>query len=413
MTVEFPSSYPVNIVSASKPVDVQALQDAFAAALRNYGTEKGGTTANTILEVLRPASHADDSADHDRNQQHREQQRQTDRSDFTSIDRKLQDKSEIRNSDMNSAYWDRMDRNKTFQSDYRERVEQHERETVPPTNTANLATLAAVPLDVAQPSESVPIREPASPQPNLPATASANSPSVSVNAPNSTTTPVQTNMVIPGAVRATMPNPAAQPTVLPTFTIFTPTGRLGQAQRKTDEKEDEEEEPVEGKETKKHQPFAVFEEIRLARQDVLQQSKEPTVKKALRQAVEAHREKPKETEPNQGVKTLDELLNVPAQNITVAKKGEPKQPDQTQYMKRIAAACEVSSHLAPIRVKLNLDHLGTLTLYFFHKANKLTLRFETPSKESAQFISGHLDGLRTLLSKRNVKIADMEILPLP
>jgi hypothetical protein len=38
------------------------------------------------------------------------------------------------------------------------------------------------------------------------------------------------------------------------------------------------------------------------------------------------------------------------------------------------------------------------------------LRFETPSKESEQFLRNNLDGLQTILTKRNVKIVSVEVL---
>jgi len=217
-----------------------------------------------------------------------------------------------------------------------------------------------------------------------------------------------------------MPTPVT-PQVVPTqaFTIFTPQGRFGQTQGKTNDNEEEDEEPVEGTETKKAQPFAEFEAIR-SKQNVARKPKEPATQPELRQpelrqVAEKPREQPKEIEPDQArsvktVKTMEDFLNTSTQSFSASKKGEPNQPNQTLYINRIAAACEAASHYAPIRIKLNLDHLGTLTLRFYFKADKLTLRFETPSKDSSRFIQDHLGGLQTILSKRNVKIANIEIL---
>jgi flagellar hook-length control protein FliK len=109
------------------------------------------------------------------------------------------------------------------------------------------------------------------------------------------------------------------------------------------------------------------------------------------------------------VKTLAEFLNTSPQNISAPQKEESNQSNAEQQLNRIAAACEAAAHYAPIRIKLHLEHLGTLTLRFFYNADKLALRFETPSKESARFIQDNLDGLRTILSKRNGKIACAEI----
>jgi len=432
MSVHFPSSHPTNTATAGKPVDVQTLQKAFAAALRNFGTERGGSFTDTMLEVLR-APHTNDAASDDRNQQRREHQQQADRNDFTNIDRKLLDRSEIRNSEMNAAYQDRIDRNETFRNDHRERIERSElqQSTVQasptPTTLASPVTPRVSSLDITKPNELVQSRDHSPPQ-NIPAVDNANSQPLSANAPNSTPNIGLANIMPGGNVSASMPTPIA-PQVIPpqAFTIFTPSGRLGQTQKKAGDKEHEEEESLEGKETKKHQPFAEFEAIyaetiHAARQNASRQPKEPITQPELQQpghqqVAEKPREKqgherPREVEPDQfqNVKTLEEFLNTPAQNISVQKKEKPNQPNQTQYINRIAAACEAAAYYAPIRIKINLDHLGTLTLRFFHKADKLMLRFETPSRESAKFLRDHLDGLRTILSKRNVKIADIEIL---
>ena len=413
MTVDFPSSYPASATTlGGKPVDVQTLQEAFAVALRNYGTEKNGTTTGTMLEVLRPSSHADNADGNDRNQQRREQRQQIDRSDITNIDRKMLDKSEMRSTEMNADYRDRIDRNETLRSEHQGRVEHRELpQPTAPASTSSFAPPTAVPVDIARPTEPVPNREPLPPQ-NIP---TVNNPSPLTSVPNSTASTGLANVLMPGGnVPLSIPTPAA-PQVIPpqivppqAFTVFTPQGRFGQTQGKTDDQEDdnqedEDEEPVDETVTKKAQPFAEFEAIR-SRQNVARKPKEPVAEKP--------RERPKESEPNQvrSVKTMEEFLNSSPQSITVAKKGEQNQPNQTQYINRIAAACEAVSHYAPIRIKLNLDHLGTLTLRFYYQANKLTLRFETPSKDSSRFIHDHLGGLQSILSKRNVKIANIEIL---
>jgi len=422
MSVSFTPSHPANTASVGKSVDVQTLQEAFAVALRNYGMERGSFT-DTMLEVLR-APHANNAAGDDQNQR-QEHQQQADRNDFTNIDRKQLDRSEIRSSDMNSAYRDRIDRNETLRNDYRERIERSEsQQSAVQTSPSSPTTPSASSLDVTRPSEPMQTREHSSPQQNVPPVVSTNNQPLSANVPSSVPNIGLANVVMSGGnVPASMPTPIAPQVVPPqAFTIFTPSGRFGQTQRKTGNKEHEEEESVEGKEPKKQKPFAEFEAIqaeatRQTRQNLSRQSKELIPQPELQQVAEKPREKsrhekPREVEPDQSrnVKTLEEFLNTPAQNVSVQKRGEPDRPNQMQYLNRIAAACEAASYYAPIRIKINLDHLGTLTLRFFHKADKLMLRFETPSRESAQFLRDHLDGLRTILSKRNVKIADIEIL---
>ena len=424
MIVDFPSSYPLNSdPQTGKPVDVQTLQATFAAILRSYGTEKGGSQTNTLLEIA-PLSNADHG---DRNQQRKENQQHVERNDFTQIDRNQLDKSEIRSSEMNSDYQNRTDRNAMLQNDYREKIE---RSGLPPTtspmNASPSGASAFSPVDAARPIESLPTGNRLPQQNNAAGIANTNSqpsPASTVSVPNNVANMGQTNAVLPGSMNVPTSIPApitSQPLQPQTFTVFTPSGRLEQSQEQADEEENDEEKPDKKKINKKKQsPFAVFEAIRTEtarpiQQNHARQQKEP-ISQAERCTVASPpkelEEKPKEMDPEQvqNVKTVEELLHTVEQNISLPKKGEPNQPDQARYLHRIAAACEAAAHYAPIRMKINLDHLGTLALRFFYKSEKLTLRFETPSYESAQFLRNHLDGLNTILSKRNVKIAHIEI----
>ena len=425
MTVDFPPSSPATAASVTtaptnKAVDFQTLQAAFAAALRNYGIGTGSSAADTMLEILTPAAKTDNAGSEDRNQQHREPQQQpVDQNDVAAVDRKVQDKSEIRTGEINSGYQNRIDRHETLQNDYQHKIERSKQPPSPilsgDSNPVTQASPAMPPVDAFRPNTSVPVSGQA-PSQNAPNAAGTNNQPLSVNVPNSAVNVGPAAVSLPGSVSAPASTPGAPPVIPPqALTIFTPLGRIGQTQKKSDEK-DEDDEPAEGTKKERQKPFAVFEAIqtetvRSARQHLSRQLKEPAVPPELRQVAEKLREKPKEVEPEQirGVKSLDELLNAPVQDVSVSKKGEPNQPNPTQYLHRIAAACEAAAQYAPIRMKINLDHLGTLTLRFFYKADKLMLRFETPSEESAQFLQTHLDGLRTLLSKRNVKIASVEI----
>ena len=414
MTVDFPASYPASVAPTGKTIDAQTLQQTFAALLRSYGTEKGGSQTETLLEIIRPAS-LDGAEGHDRNQQRREHQHAA-HNDFTQIDRKLLNKSEIRSGEMSADYRNRLDQREVLHNDYRERIERSELSPSTLRADASPLTLSTASSDTARPSEVLPSGHHAPPQHNtVPHVSAANSPP-----PLTATTVLNSglaNVGIPVSmnVPASMPTPTApQTNPSAVFTVFTPSGRLGQSQKEADDKdkdngENDEEEVVEEKTSKKQQPFAVFEAVRLETTRSLQRtpsrpSKEPVTHKETN-------EKPKEVEPHpfRSAKTMAELLDVPIQNVAVPKKGEPSPSNQAQYLHRIAAACEAASQYAPIRMKINLDHLGTLTLRFFYKADKLVLRFDTPSKESARFVRDNLDGLRTILSKRNVTIVDMEI----
>jgi len=423
MSIEFSSSYPANPVSTGKPVDVQTLQETFAAVLRSYGIDKGGMQTSTMLEVLQSASPTDNAGD--RSQQRRDDQQHANRNDFTQIDRKLLDKSEIRHGDMNSDYRDRVDRQESNRNDYQARVERSElQQSASQATVPNSTSSASLPLDNASLNELPPDRNDSRQQKNVSEIAGTNGSlhSVGVVAPNSATVNGSAGSAMPMGVNVPiMPlSPISQVVPPQTFTIFTASGRFGQLQEKPDEKEsdDEKEESVEKKPAKKKQPFAMFEAIqaeatRPTRRNHARQPQEPLAQTTVRQATEKLREKPKKSEAEQprnvqAVKTLEEFLNVP-QNVVVSKKEETQQPNQTQYLHRIAAACEAAAHYAPIRIKVNLDHLGTLTLRFFYQSDKLMLRFETPSKESARLLHGHLDGLRTILSKRNVRLESVEV----
>ena len=416
MSVDFPSSYPPNTPPASKPLDVQTLQETFATLLRNFGTEKGGSQTNTLLEVLRPT---DDAKENDRIQQ-RHDQRQVEREDFSQINRKLQNKSEVRSSEMSADYHSRLNRQETLKNDYRDKAERSALSppTGQPDSTASVTT-ATSPQNVLQPNESLPNHTPPQ-QSNVANIAVSNNPSgaAAVASPSSPASSGQANVVIPATI-----NQSAMPMQMPpqsvplqTVTVFTPSGRFGNPQEKSDDNDDEKEERDEEKIEKKKQPFAVFEAIRVEttrpiRQKPLRQPLEPTSQSEIQQITGKPREKPKEkeAEPIRNVKTMEEFLNTSPQNLVVPKKGESDKPNPMRYLNRIAAACEAAAQFAPIRLKINLDHLGTLALRFYYKSDRMSLRFETPSKESAQFLHDHLENLKAILLKRNVKIVDIEL----
>ena len=422
MSIDFPS-YPARTVSAGKPVDVQTLQEAFVAVLRSYGTEKGGIQTDTMLEVLRPASQADDAGSEDRNQQRHEHQQQANRNDFTQLDRKSLDQSELRQNELDTGYQNRRDQHATLRKDYQEKTEQCEsQQTAARAETSAPVTPSR---NAVQSNEPLPARDHVLPQQqDVPVNTAANIQNLSAGsaAPNTGAVNSVTGMPVPMSVNvpATTPVSTTPQAVLPqAFTVFTASRRFGQNQEQSDEKdsEDEKEETVEENSTKKKTPFAALHAIhteatRPVRQKSARQLQESPVQSIPTRTAEKPRDKPKEAEPDQAhsVKTLDELLNTPAQNVSASKKGESNQPNQTQYLHRIAAACEAAAQYAPIRIKINLDQLGTLTLRFYHKADKLALRFETPSEESAKFLHEHLGGLKAILSKRNVKIASLDVL---
>ena len=433
MSIDFPT-YPAGTTPAGKPIDAQTLQKAFAAALRNYSTENYGTTkgvpqTNALLEVLQSDAPTDPIAGEDRNQQRRDNQRHANRSDFTQIDRKQLDKSELRQNEVNADDRSRKNQHETLRNTHRERIPQ---QGVHPSATRSDTT-----IPLTSPQCTVPLHESFSGRDHLPQQNASKSSAANIQIPpaispasNGAVVNTPAGIFLPMSMNtsASMPvSPVPQPVVPQAFTVFTPLGRVGQFQDKADEKdnEDEKEESLNEKKAKKKQPFAVFEAIqtesarptwRIAFQQLRESSvrAEPqraTGESATEESYEKPGDKRKETESDglRRVPTLDELLNVQAQNVSVSKKEEASQADQTRYLNRIAAACEAAALYAPVRIKINLDILGSLTLRFYHKAEKLMLRFETPSEESAQFLDAHMGGLRTILSKSNVKIASFEV----
>jgi hypothetical protein len=419
MSVDFPTSYPANVPPVNKPVDVQTLQATFAMYLRNYGTEKEGSQTTTLLEVLRPTEKDEGQ---DRNQLRRDIQSYAERSDFSQIDKKLQNKSELRSGEMNTNYRNRLDRQETLQNDYREQVERgaFQQSTGQVDTVTPMAS--ATPFSEVASSNELPMNwNHSQPQNSAPAIANANNqaPATNVAAPNSVPIAGQTNVVMPLNVNTPISKPTPttpQSAPLQALTVFSPSGRFGQSQEKAEENEEEKDERDDEKPDKKKQPFAAQETIRLetfrpVRRNRLQQPNEQIMQSELSQIAGKPHVKPKEIEAEsaRAVKTMEEFLNSSAQNVVMSKKGETNQPDSARYLNRIAAACEAAAQFAPIRIKINMDHLGTLALRFYYKAERMALRFETPSKESAKFLSDHLDGLKTILSKRHVKIVDIEI----
>ncbi|MDR3232766.1 MAG: flagellar hook-length control protein FliK [Planctomycetaceae bacterium] len=88
----------------------------------------------------------------------------------------------------------------------------------------------------------------------------------------------------------------------------------------------------------------------------------------------------------------------------------PDTPDNNQFLRRITAACEAAVlQNAPIRIKVNLDQLGTLSIQLSRQGSQLSLHFETPSKAAARFVSENLAGLRKILADRNVAVMEVSV----
>ena len=447
MSVDFPSTPSPPISSAPRPADVQTLHDTFVAVLRSFGTEKGGLPTNTLLEVLRPNPSED--AGIDRHQQRRETQQRADKNDFTQLDRQQLNRSELRDTEMDADYRNRQDRHAMLRNDYRQFSARHHagQGGVHQSGGPAVASL----LDVVIPSEpmldanlptgnpqSMPVQQNNVPQVSGSPISASIAASPIAASPSSATPVVQSAVQMLGHINTST---AVQPSVPQTLTIFTPTGRLVQQEKPEDEDDEKEEreqagEQSETKPAKKKQPFAVLESIRaettrpLLRHELSgrEQFAAPPAMKPAPQPEYGHHARNRvgsvesvddSHTATHSVRSLEELLNasphnvaehnVAEQSVAVPKKGESQFPNQVQYLNRIAAACEAAAHYAPIRIKIHLDHLGTLTLRFYHKADRLALRFETPSRQSAQFLRNHFGELADILSRRNVRTMDIEM----
>jgi len=434
MSVEFPPSPLASPASSGKPVDVPSpsppspptLQSAFAAVLRRYAANTGGMLTNTMLEILKaPVDNT-----HLRNQQRQETPSHTNRTDLTQIDRKILDKSELRQHDLSTDYQRRGERQVTVRNEYHEKLDRRESsQPSGPVASSQAATLNNQSLDQPRPSEPPPSRNDAPQQRIATEIASASPLAAGVAAPNNIANNGAAGWGMSMPVNAPAMPLAVAPQVVPpqTFTIFTPLGRWGQTQEKSDDKEDEEEKEERATDKKpgtKKTPFAIFEAIHTEITRPPQRKsvrREPQAGTHVQQVAEKLRVKPRENEPDQpqntqavemavkkAVRTLDELLHT-SQHVLVQKADKAEKPDQMRYLRRIADACEAASHFAPVRIKINLDHLGTLSLRFFFQSDRLMLRFETPTKESARFLREHLAELRTIISERNVKLASVEV----
>ena len=437
MNIDIPSSYPSSSASAGKPVDVQTLQQTFAAVWRTYGADKSSSQTNTLLEIVSTAS--ENSTD-DRHQLRREQQQQAHRQDFSQADRKQLDQSEIRHHELASAYQDRRDRSESLRTDYQTKAERNDMRTadrVSPINRSeagrpspdtiaggsrydsqempsNQVSSGSSGVAVAGQTSSSPLSS--TPVEALPPSVSS-SPAFRADSAGFSTSHVPISPAAVNMVSVPVPQSVPQP-----FTIFTPAGRLGQQEESGEEKEGNEERKEKESEEREEKPkkpkgvFAVFESIRESSATFSPRTSSRRVHHDvphdvpdILQRMKSASGEPENNRPDvRPVSSLDAVLNSPGHDIAVQKKNEER-PNQTQIINRIAAACEAAAIYAPIRIKINLDHLGTLTLRFFYKADKLSLRFETPSPESATFLRNNLDGLKTIMSKRNVKIMDIEI----
>lgn len=88
-----------------------------------------------------------------------------------------------------------------------------------------------------------------------------------------------------------------------------------------------------------------------------------------------------------------------------------EQLDRVRFLQRVAAACQSTAHQqGNLRIKVNLDRLGTLTIRSSRQGNKLAVRFETSTEAAAQLLRDHLDELKSLLDEQNVVLDQIDIL---
>ncbi|MDR3183473.1 MAG: flagellar hook-length control protein FliK [Planctomycetaceae bacterium] len=204
---------------------------------------------------------------------------------------------------------------------------------------------------------------------------------------------------------------ASRSAAVPGVTIFTSAGHLTQQSavppKTEDENEssgddtDEDADAKKEKRKKKKTPFAAVTAMLPPMTEPLMQ---PPKRKNLPSAAQQPDKEP-EVVISGSLSASKNTNPSPASDILL-----PEVPDNNQFLRRITAACESAVlQNAPIRLKLNLGQLGTLLVTLNRQGSKLSLRFETPSQESARYVSENLAGLRKILAERNVDIVELVV----
>jgi hypothetical protein len=430
MPVSLPTHYTANVDSSGKMRNHQLAQQSFDA----------------FVQILNASEEQTNQDEPDKNLERRDLNRSTaqKKADTNLLDRKLLNQTEQRGGELESEYEKHLE-HKAFNNEQRpnkakiesigegkSKIEQAygASGTIPYSFSRNLSR-EKNPLSATGGSSNAPSTVQSSAAPA--STVATNN--IQANLPNQN---ISASVALPNAPAAGIPvvddTTATVAAVAKTaaflnrdITIFSATGHLKkdeETDKKKDQEDREDEEQAKRKNKKKKQPFEALtillpEPVRLTQTQYAapterqshqqkqqpQQTLQPIISDSVRLAQDAV-----STEQQTPQTQQQPVTDSPASPETLL---EESGTSQEHFVHRVAAACEAAIYQqSPIRMKINLEHLGTLSLRMNPKGNALSLRFEAGSSESATFIGENLDELKLLLRKRNVLLETLEIVHL-
>lgn len=93
----------------------------------------------------------------------------------------------------------------------------------------------------------------------------------------------------------------------------------------------------------------------------------------------------------------------------VSESSAEEQMDRVRLIQRVASACQSGAHQnGTVRVKLNLDRLGSLTVRMTKRSDRLDVRFDAETEIAVRLLRENVDELKTFLSERNVHLDQIE-----
>jgi hypothetical protein len=415
MSIDSATTYPGGNATNGGVRDTNVLNpirydEAFAAAIK-------AVSSKTVLDTIQNLSQTSDKDGNDRNQQRKEHNELADRGGIALDNRKSLDKTELRTAGIDNEYANRNERRTDLRNGHQDKLDRAERTSptvetkITPTVSESVPTLLHL-EGIAVDSQNTVV--PGAGVVTLQGTISNVSPAmnpvaVSPNVPfaNLTGAVLVQPVPPPNSMLKPMPNPQTSSQLVSVWTVF---GRVGQV-KNTAKDEDEKEEAVEKKKEKKRQPFATFGAVLAETVPPIQpkhrkQQQSSAELEAVTHRIEEHQNKEEERKGT----TPADILKSNGQDISVSKEQPKEPPDRTQWMQRVAAACQSAANRSgTIRIKLNLDNLGSLSVKLMSKSNRLSVRFEAASEEAVAFLSESLNELKMILANRNVVLDQVEI----
>ncbi|MDR0522797.1 MAG: hypothetical protein LBH00_13240 [Planctomycetaceae bacterium] len=425
MSIDFPkipesvSPLPLSKSAAESSVlPAQSIQQAFSAALRSRYAGQSSTgsesPASALLDIIAAKPQREQEPPHREKQiaENRQQlkQQQAEQTYQTQIDRKLQNQSETRKHDKEAGYERQIERpHRLEHKNGAGGTDSGQMQTAAnPGKTVQIPLLNDIPIPGILTKKHVPppqtVSLPVMPQPgspNLSGGTSGTAVNLSVSLPGS----------VPSVSAAAFSMPSAADHRI--FSLFTLSGKWGPSvenkETESDDSEDEQEETENLQSIKKH-PFAdltaIFtENTRPIRRLFSPDSppKPPEERKNSELQPEPAPTPNRVPSPVPNTVAWESLSVSAGQNPSAAKNDtKTQETDRQQYLQRIAAACEHAVRNAPVRMKINLDHLGTLSLRFFTKAKRLEMAFDPENEAAADFLRQNLKELQAVLAEQEV-----------